>query len=78
MTKANTGDCFTDDQAINVGDRVRVEFRLTKNDLCGDVVYKPVQPGDVWIIRSEDRLFYVQHYSTISKRLSNDYIKAAE
>lgn len=57
------------DSTIETGDRVRVEFWPMKNDLCGDVLYVPTQPGDSWIIRAEDRLFYVQHFSTISKRV---------
>lgn len=58
------------DALIKVGDRVRVEFWPMKNDLCGDVVYvASSQPNDSWIIRSEDRVFYVQHFSTISKRI---------
>lgn len=54
---------------IEIGDRVRVEFFGDKNDLCGDVLYIPQQVGDSWIIRAEDRLFYVQHYAAISKRV---------
>jgi len=53
---------------IEVGDRVRVEFWPMKNDLCGDVISVPTQPFEPWIIRTEDRLHYVQHYATISRR----------
>lgn len=60
------------DIAIEIGDRVRVEFWPMKNDLCGDVLYIPTQPNDSWIIRSEGRLFYVQHFSTISKRIDEE------
>lgn len=60
---------MANDNQIEIGDRVRVEFWSAKNDLCGDVLYIPQQIGDSWIIRSEDRLFYVQHYSAISKRI---------
>ncbi len=56
-------------QTIKVGDRVRIEFWPMKNDLLGDVLYIPCQPGDSWIIRAEDRLFYVQNFSTISKQV---------
>lgn len=55
---------------IEVGDRVRVEFWRGKNDIRGDVVYMPTQTGDSWIIRSEDRLFYIQHFAAISKRVT--------
>jgi hypothetical protein len=57
------------EQSIKIGDRVRVEFWPMKNDLIGDVLYIANQPGDSWIICSEDRLFYVQNFSTISKRV---------
>lgn len=56
---------------IRVGDRVRVEFWPMKSDLCGDVLYIPAQPGDSWIIRTSDRLFYVQHFATISKQIQS-------
>ncbi len=65
MSKASTE---VDDRFIRVGDRVRVEFWPMKNDLCGDVLYVPQSPGDSWVIKAEDRLFYVQHFATISKR----------
>lgn len=55
---------------IEIGDTVRVEFWPMKNDLCGLVLYVPTRPSESWIIRSEDRLFYVQHFATISKRIS--------
>lgn len=58
-------------EMIEIGDRVRVEFWRGKDDICGDVVYIPMQIGDSWIIRSEDRLFYVQHFAAISKRLDH-------
>jgi hypothetical protein len=56
-------------EQIEVGDRVRVEFCQDKNDICGDVVYLPMQLGDCWIIRSQDRLFYIQQFAAISKTL---------
>lgn len=56
-------------ELIEIGDRVRVEFWQGKDDICGDVVYIPMQIGDSWIIRSEDRLFYIQRFAAISKRL---------
>lgn len=55
------------EEAIKVGNTVRIEFWPMKNDLCGTVLYIPTQPGDSWIICTEDRLFYVQNFSTISK-----------
>lgn len=59
------------EKQIEVGDRVRVEFGWDKDDICGDVVYLPAQAGDSWIIRTEDRLFYVQHFVSISKDFPN-------
>lgn len=57
---------------IAIGDRVRVEFWPMKNDICGDVVCIPTRMGDPWIIRSDDRVFYVQHFATISKRIEQE------
>lgn len=57
------------EEQIEVGDRVRVEFWRGKDDICGDVIYMPAQLGDSWIIRSEDRLFYIQQFAAISKRI---------
>ncbi len=34
------------------------------------VLYVPAQPGDSWIIETVGRVFYVQHFSTISKTLT--------
>lgn len=62
----------SESELIEIGDRVRVEFWRGKNDICGDVVYIPAQPGDSWIIRTDDRLFYIQHFAAISKRLSGE------
>ena len=56
-------------QSIKVGDRVRVEFWAGKNDLLGTVLYIPSQPGDSWIICTEDRLFYIQNFAAISKQV---------
>ena len=39
---------------IEIGDRVRIQFDGDKNDLIGDVIYIPTQPGDVWIVVSEN------------------------
>lgn len=58
------------ERRINLGDRVRVEFGRDKNDLLGDVIYIPTQPGDVWIILTENRLNYILEYSVISKQLA--------
>ena len=55
------------DTQIEIGDRVRVECWQGKDDICGDVVYMPTQIGDSWIIRTADRLFYLQHFAVISK-----------
>jgi len=55
------------EQAIKAGDRVRVEFWPMKDDLLGTVLYIPTQPGDSWIVCTEDRLFYIQHFAAISK-----------
>lgn len=57
------------DKQIEVGDRVRVEFWRGKADILGDVVYIPMQLGDSWIIAAADRLYYVQHFAAISKRI---------
>lgn len=62
----------SDKDMIEVGDRVRVEFWRGKDDICGDVVYMPTQPDDSWIIRTEDRLFYIRQFAAISKRLNSD------
>lgn len=60
---------------IYVGDQVRVEFLgRMKNDLLGRVLYIPASSGDCWIIRSVDRLFYVQQFAAISKIV--DEVKA--
>lgn len=59
-------------ELIEIGDRVRVEFWYGKNDICGDVVSMPTQTGESWIVRSADRLFYIQRFATISKRLDED------
>lgn len=61
----------SENELIEVGDRVRVEFWQGKDDICGDVVYIPIQIGESWIIRSADRLFYIQRFATISKRLDS-------
>lgn len=62
---------MSDKDMIEIGDRVRVEFWRGKDDICGDVVYMPTQIGDSWIIRTDERLFYIQHFAAISKRLSH-------
>lgn len=57
------------DNFIVVGDRVRVEFWAGKDDLCGVVVYVASSTMDSWIIRTEDRVFYIQHFAAISKQI---------
>lgn len=64
-------------QAIKVGDRVRVEWLTAKDDLLGTVLYIPGQPGDSWIVCTEDRLFYVQQFAAISKQVRRNLERAS-
>jgi hypothetical protein len=53
---------------INVGDKVTVTFWPYFDNIVGEVEYKPVSPGDSWIILGESgSVHYVQLFASISK-----------
>jgi hypothetical protein len=72
IAAAITKHVSTNAETITIGDRVRVEWTTNKPDLLGDVVYLPQAIGDAWIIKSDDRIFYIQQYAAISKRVAGE------